>query len=480
MRLNKFLFLLFLTTDMVISQSSYTFNGFVDYNYISRTSDGSIINLPYRLFGMNINHENNDIVFRSNIAVEHKLGEDTYFLSNNSPSDFSLDMREFYLQMFTSWGELKIGKIIHTWGNVDENSPIDIVSPYDYYYTFESGTDKKMGAFSSTTDFYFSNYKVGLTLSPIHNTHRTPQEDDDFPIKLPSNPTDEEFMKINGLPLEIGIYGSRTLGIGDIAIHYFEGYDRLFNLSGVNVYAFGPDKSFSIIDIIYGYRKTKMIGVGTTLFFGNTTFRGDAALFNTSDKNSATDFSSRISSYQPQIYDSLHYSYPLKEKANYFQATLQLEIDLPFDLRFVGQLFNYDTLDYSSDSLPLDEDISIPNLEISVDELDPENIFTPGYGSSLGVLTKKAVLLSLQKKLADEQLTLSVSSLLDINSIDNSSSVPGVIFSFETSYNIKDNLYITMGYTKIKGDKNHPLGEDYRINIMEDFSHVRASLKYNF
>jgi hypothetical protein len=37
-----------------------------------------------------------------------------------------------------------------------------------------------------------------------------------------------------------------------------------------------------------------------------------------------------------------------------------------------------------------------------------------------------------------------------------------------------------MGYTKIKGDKNHPLGEDYRINIMEDFSHVRASLKYNF
>ena len=236
-------------------------------------------------------------------------------------------------------------------------------------------------------------------------------------------------------------------------------------------------KSFSIIDIIYGYRKTKMIGVGTTLFFGNTTFRGDAALFNTSDKNSATDFSSRISSYQPQIYDSLHYSYPLKEKDNYFQATLQLEIDLPFDLKFVGQLFTYDTLDYSSDSLPLDEDISIPNLEISVDELDPENIFTPGYGSSLGVLTKKAVLLSLQKTLADEQLTLSVSSLLDINSIDNRNSVPGVIFSFETSYNIKDNLYITMGYTKIKGDKNHPLGEDYRINIMEDFSTCASKFK---
>ena len=41
------------------------------------------------------------------------------------------------------------------------------------------------------------------------------------------------------------------------------------------------------------------------------------------------------------------------------------------------------------------------------------------------------------------------------------------------------------GQTSLKNklcglEKNHPLGADYRINIMEDFSHVRASLKYNF
>ena len=130
--------------------------------------------------------------------------------------------------------------------------------------------------------------------------------------------------------------------------------------------------------------------------------------------------------------------------------------------------------------MPLDEDISIPNLEISVDELDPKNIFTPGYGSSLGVLTKKAVLLSIQKTLADERLSISVSSLLDINSLDNSRSIPGVIFSFETTYTIKDNLDLNVGYTNIKGDKNHPQGDNYRINIMEDFSHVRTSLRYNF
>ena len=479
MRSNKILFMIFFF-NFVISQSSNKISGLVDFNYISRLSDGSLINLPYRLFRINVDHESSAILFRSNIAVEHKLRESTHFLSNESPSDFSLDMREFYLQMFTSWGEFKIGKMIHTWGNVDENSPIDVVSPYDYYYTFESGTDKKLGVFSSSIDLYLNNYKFGCTLSPLHNTHRTPQENDDFPIKLPSNPNSEEFMEISGIPLELGIYATRTFSVGDISMNYFEGYDRLFNLSGVNVYAFGPDKSSPIIDIIYGYRKTKMLGFGSTLFLGNKTLRGDAAFFNTSDRNSDDDFLLRTSSYQPQIYDSLHYSYPLKEKATYFQATLQLEIDLPFDVKFIGQLFTYDTLNYRADSLPIDDDISIPNLEISIDELDPKNIFTPGYGSSLSLLTKKAVILSLNKTFANDQLTISCSSLLDIDNTDFNGSVPGIIFSFETSYIIKDDLHLILGYTKIKGTNKHPLREDYRINIMEDFSHVRANLKYNF
>ena len=158
-----------------------------------------------------------------------------------------------------------------------------------------------------------------------------------------------------------------------------------------------------------------MIGIGTTLLLGNIALRADAALFNSKDKNDTDDFNSRLSSYQPQIYDSLKYSYPLKEHARYVQSTIQLEVELPFDINLTGQFFHYDTLDYSSDSLPIDEDISIPNLEISVDELDPKNIFTPGYASSLGLITKRAVIISLNKTFANEQLTISVSSLLDID-----------------------------------------------------------------
>ena len=478
MRWNKLVLsslLLLITTTK--SETINTYKGYVDFYYISRLSDQSIINLPYRIFSLNVDHQNGDLMLRSTIALEHKLRKDTYFLSNNSPTDFELDMRELYMQMFTSWGEIRLGKIIHTWGNADENSPVDIASPFDYYYTFDSGIDKKLAIFSSAIDVYMENMKLGLIFSPLHNTHRTPQNDDEFPIKLPVSPSEDQIMKIDGLPYELGVYINRSFSFGDISLNYFTGYDRLFNLSGVNGFGHGPSLSNPYIDVVYGYRKTNMTGLGSTIFFGDLELRGDVAVFNTEDENNSI---SRTSPYLPEFYDSLHYSYPLNEKARYFQTTVQLEAELPFDIKFVGQFFNYDTLDYSSDSLPLDEDVSIPNLEISVDELDPKNIFTPGYGSSLAIMTKKALILSLEKKFFDDQLILTASSIFDIDNTDYDGTYPGSILSFEAAYTIIDNLELTVGYTNIKGDKDHPLGENYRLYIMEDFSHIRADLKYSF
>ena len=461
MRWNKLILsslLLLITTSK--SETINTYKGYVDFYYISRLSDQSIINLPYRIFSLNVDHQNGDLMLRSTIALEHKLRKDTYFLSNNSPTDFELDMRELYLQMFTSRGEIRLGKIIHTWGNADENSPVDIASPFDYYYTFDSGIDKKLAIFSSAIDVYMENMKLGLIFSPLHNTHRTPQNDDEFPIKLPVSPSEDQIMKIDGLPYELGVYINRSFSFGDISLNYFTGYDRLFNLSGVNGFGHGPSLSNPYIDVEYGYRKMNVTGLGSTIFFGDLELRGDEAVFNTEDENNSI---SRTSPYLPEFYDSLHYSYPLNEKARYFQTTVQLEAELPFDIKFVGQFFNYDTLDYSSDSLPLDEDVSIPNLEISVDELDPKNIFTPGYGSSLAIMTKKALILSLEKKFFDDQLILTASSILDIDNTDYDGTSPGYILSFGAAYTIIDNLELTVGYTNIKGDKDHPLGENYRL-----------------
>ena len=74
MRSNKIIILI-LSLSIAHSQSKTAFNGFLDFNYISRISDGSIINLPYRLFSLKINHENEDILIKSNLSIEHKIRE---------------------------------------------------------------------------------------------------------------------------------------------------------------------------------------------------------------------------------------------------------------------------------------------------------------------------------------------------------------------------------------------------------------------
>ena len=116
MRLNKFLFLLFLTTNMVISQSSNTFNGFVDYNYVSRTSDGSTINLPYRLFGININQVN--FINLPNASSLKSITKKNYDLNNFTKILIKkLKKNNFFVPFFTDIETLNQENLISKYNN---------------------------------------------------------------------------------------------------------------------------------------------------------------------------------------------------------------------------------------------------------------------------------------------------------------------------------------------------------------------------
>ena len=82
----------------------------------------------------------------------HRPGE-IYYLSSKNPQDFRFDLRELYAAFSGNNYDFKIGKQIHSWGNVDDNCPIDNGSAIDY------------NAFSAV---YASLIKVSLTL--ITNT----------------------------------------------------------------------------------------------------------------------------------------------------------------------------------------------------------------------------------------------------------------------------------------------------------------------
>ena len=453
------------------------FSGYVDFAHISRLSDYSLIDIPYRMGSLEFGHGSGNLSLNGNFVLEYQVRGDSYFLGSKDPQEFRLDMRELYTTYSGNNFEFRVGKQIHSWGSVDENSPLDNASAFDYYYIFFLGTERKMATMSAALDYYYGNLKTSVVFSPLHHTNRIPLGDDDFPITLPVYPQEDQIFPINKLPFEGGIYTTLSHGKCDISFSYYSTYDRIFNLTGVNVYGHGSDLSFPYIDILFGYRKTNVLGVGGVFLSDWFVLRGDIGYFSTRDLNSSI---TRESTNNPVWYDSLHFSYPLQEQADFYETTLQIETELPLKINLIAQYFQYDTISYASGSLPVDQEISIPNLNIDPEEMTPSYFFNPGIGTPLAVITNRAAILILDRMFMNEQLKLSAMSMLDLETYAGVTGIPGSLTEFKIEYNVTQDLLGLIALTKVSGSDTHPDAENYQFNEMQDFSHIRFEVKYFF
>ena len=460
--------------------SSLHFNGYVDFAYISRLSDNSLINIPYRMASLDFIHQNENLSINGNFTLEFQLQDDANFLESKELQEmFWWNMRELYATYSGSNYEFRVGKQIHSWGNVDENSPLDIASAFDYYYIFFLGRDRKKATFSGAFDYYMDNLKFNAVFSPFHTTNRLPSGDDDFPITLPIYPTPDQMLPIDGLPFEGGAQGTYSFGMGEISMSYYSGYDRVFNLTGVNAFVNGqqvnPDLSFAYIDILFGYRKTNVFGMGGLFLTDWFILRGDFAYFSTKDQNSNIE---RECPIDTDYYNNLWLSIPLIEKSNYLQSTIQFETELPFNINFIAQYFTHDTLNYSAGSLP---DLpSIPNIAIDLENMTPASFFTPGIGAPLAVLTNRATIIIMDRSFMNGQLKFSITSMLDLGDYEGISGLAGSLTEYKIEYNITQDLLGLIGLTNVIGSDDHPDGDNYQFNKMEDFSHLRFEIKYFF
>ena len=134
MNYKKINFILIILSSILLADSSLSGN--INFYSAFRTSNSSLIRLPYRLTNLNFQQQKNDIQLNSSMSVEHHIRNDVETLDDNSPQDFLIDLREIYLSYYTDFGEFRFGKQIHSWGMVDENSPMDNINAYDYYYLF--------------------------------------------------------------------------------------------------------------------------------------------------------------------------------------------------------------------------------------------------------------------------------------------------------------------------------------------------------
>ncbi len=429
-------------------------SGEVSPSAMFRISGKGLINLPFRPISISVNYGMGDFMLKTSTAIETRW-KDAEF------SDDMIQFREAYLEWYPSFGAVRLGKMIHTWGAADGNNPTDNLSPYDYYYMFLSGTDRKLGTFNVSGKAYFSDVQVELVLIPGFEWNRLPLNEPDFPIQISIPPG-----AIYSFPEDEFEFGARlqyAMGIGDISASYFRGHDRSFSPAGIDVditpVLLGQDPS--IIKHL-SYRSTNVIGLDAVLFTGNWTLRGEFAYFSTL----TPEIDYNISKF---IYD-----------AQYLQSVLQVEYAFANSIQLMGQLINTNYLSTESEFVPGSGLIEAQIIlqDTSNHALDPLRAqlaglgvpdFSAGMGTPFALIADQVIMLSSMVTLMDNNLELG--ALLMINLEET-----GYMANLNSSYSVMAGLKLDATISYFLGGEED--GNSFKQ--LEDFSHLNLGLSYSF
>ena len=394
----------------LLGQINYT--GSIKPGNMYRLSDQSEISLPFRLAEAEVGYSLGDFEIKTNSAIEYRW--------SNNENEFQL--REAYLMWYPSWGEAKVGKQIHAWGAVDGNNPTDNLNPYDYYYMFLPGAERKVGTISGSVKYYWNDWQMEGVFIPEHEGNRFPFGEEAFPLDIPMvapKLMDEEPGS------EFGFRLQSTLGSSDFSLSYFDGRDQSFSYVGVT------DSMPSFF-----YRKTSVLGFDLVSFIGDFTNRFEIAHFSTKiDVNP----------------DMLYF-----DNAAYIQYAEQIEYTTSNDIMLSVQLIGY-----------IEGDISWQEIEENRSGQTSVPELIPGMGTPFATFTDLGLSFSASTNYYDDALELMGNTFIDLK---DSQSMLGV----SAKYSPKDNWKLNMSVSKFMGD------EGTQFHEMEDFSHLKVGLEFHF
>ena len=424
---------------------SVDISGRAEYFYMARLKNAEIANIPFRLLDLNVQHQVNDkFSIFGNVGIEYRNREDTDFMTSSDIEDFSFDLRKLYMSMYVGNGEIRIGKQIHSWGSVDENSPLDNLNAYDYYYLLLGGAEKKLGSYSLAFDNQFNIgdefFSFSFVFSPLHNTSRIPVNDPDYPIGLPagSSPSALTTVLNDNTKEEYGINLKWLNDSSEISLSYLGLYDRIFNLSGLTVYT----DEFSFGNALepvprYSYRYTNALGLGTIFLGDDFTISFDYTYFSSNDQNDLNVFNNL--SENPYYNENDLFGAPLldknltrafEEKVKYSQFALQFELPLEDDIKLNAQYFKHKVEDYHSNQLGLSCDLLVDSLQnfsnedcqeveddlgMSLENFEPQNLFIPGVGTPYALITSEAILFNIEQGFEDYDLIVDLNAFIDMD-----------------------------------------------------------------
>ena len=483
MKIRLIVYFLFILPIFSSAEMQYSYKGYFDIGTIHRLSDGSIIKIPYRMATLDYTILDNNFYVISSMALEFRLKD----IDDIFGSDLSFDLRELYLEWITSFGNISLGKQIITWGSASENNPTDNISPYNYYYLFSMGKERKEGVISLNSNIYWGYVKLNAIFIPEHNTNILPLNDPEFSINSPIVPTDEQIMEIIDNPFEPFEYGLSvdfSFGSKDITASYFSGYDRIVSFFGANVWSNQAFLSPIIPDTVLSYRKTNVYGLGYSALLGDFTFRVDFGYFNTQDNIQDTldiirdyeagkqiiieecegknvglpDWANTIDcATEPELKETLI----LDNNARYYQYILEFEFTPNTEFHLIGQYAKHKAFAFGkADSLTLSEPIL----------LYPEDLFVPGMGSPNTFISTNALSITALKLFSEIGLELRYTSMYDLDE-------KGSLHELGIEYEIYENTKILIAVNKILDNKSIQMNP---FTGMEDFSHIRLGLKYYY
>ncbi len=376
----KKLICFFFPITTLLGQINYT--GSIKPGNMYRLSDQSEISLPFRLGEQEVGYSLGDFEIKTNSALEYRW--------SNNENEFQL--REAYLMWYPSWGEVKVGKQIHAWGAVDGNNPTDNLNPYDYYYMFLPGAERKVGTVSGSLKYYWNDWQFEGVFIPEHEGNRFPFGETAFPLDFPMSAPklmDEEPGS------EFGFRLQSTLGSSDFSISYFDGRDRSFSKVGIT------DSIPSFF-----YRNTSVLGFDLVSFIGDFTNRFEIGYFSTEN-----DAESNMKTLND---------------ASYIQFTGQVEYSTENDIMFSLQIIG--------------SQISEINGTMTKDE------FQPGMGTPFASFTDLGLSFSLSTNYFDDALELMGNTFIDLK---DSQSMVGA----SVKYSPMDNWKLNMSVSKFMGDE---------------------------
>ncbi len=178
--MRRLIFLLVLCTAHFISAQpreinplNLRFSGQLHPLFRYQTSNYTQLDLPFRIASGEVEGSIGELEVKGRGVLETRWSEIQFI----EPV-----LRELYLHWYPEFGEVKIGQLIHRWGLADGRNPTDNLSPYNFYYLFETGNERKVGELSLSMTVNFGRWDLETLIVNAHRPNVLPFDEEDLPL----------------------------------------------------------------------------------------------------------------------------------------------------------------------------------------------------------------------------------------------------------------------------------------------------------